>query len=49
MRSQSVWATQTSAPSEPRDVGSIALVLVIALVGTILLSGAMSVYQVWFN
>ena len=49
MRSQSVWATQASAPAEPRDLGSIALVLVIALVGTILLSGAMSVYQVWFN
>lgn len=49
MRSQSVWATQDQAPAEPKDVGSIALVFVIALVGTILLSGAMSVYQVWFN
>ena len=49
MRSQSVWATQDSAPAEPKDLGSIAPVLVIALVATILLSGAMSVYQVWFN
>lgn len=49
MRSQSVWATQEAPPAQPRDIGSTALLLLIALVGTIVLSGGMWVYQVWFN
>ena len=49
MRSQSVWAGQEATRVRPKGVGSIACMLFVALLGTAVWSGALWVYQVWFN
>jgi hypothetical protein len=49
MRSQSVWAGQEETRTPPKGISSVACLLAVALLGTAVWSGALWVYQIWYN
>jgi hypothetical protein len=49
MRSQSVWAGQEETRTPPKGISSVACLLFVALLGTAVWSGALWVYQIWYN